>query len=172
MTPAMRTATADDAMLLSALGERTFRETFGDLYSEANLALFLRNHGAERWAGELADPSYAVRLATAEAEPVAYCKLGPPSLPFDPGARRAIELRQLYVLAPWHGSGLAAALMDWAIATARQRGAQDMYLSVFTQNPRARRFYARYGFVEVGPYAFMVGDQADEDIVCRLVLDG
>jgi hypothetical protein len=35
------------------------------------------------------------------------------------------------------------------------------------ENPRARRFYARHGFEEVAPYHFMVGDQADEDILCR-----
>jgi hypothetical protein len=38
---------------------------------------------------------------------------------------------------------------------------------VFTGNVKARRFYARHGFEEVAPYHFMVGDQADEDILCR-----
>lgn len=166
-----RDATPADAATLAVLGARSFIETFGHLYSPANLALFLQNHTPDRWAAELADATYAVRLAEADTNPAGYCKLGPPSLPFDHGTRPAIELRQFYVLAPWQGSGLAATLMAWAIATARSRGAQDLYLSVFTDNHRARRFYARYGFTEVGPYAFMVGDQADEDIVCRLRLD-
>ena len=60
--------------------------------------------------------------------------------------------------------------MAWVIATARERGAADLFLSVFIDNHRARRFYARYGFEEVGSYAFMVGTHADEDIVMRLGL--
>jgi diamine N-acetyltransferase len=45
-----------------------------------------------------------------------------------------------------------------------------MYLTVYTDNHRARRLYGRYGFEEVGPYSFMVGEQADEDIIMKLAL--
>jgi GNAT superfamily N-acetyltransferase len=81
-----------------------------------------------------------------------------------------MELRQLYVLRPWHGAGIGAALMEWALGEARRRGAEQMFLSVFTDNRRARRFYARYGFEEVGTYHFMVGTHADDDIILRLKL--
>ncbi len=85
--------------------------------------------------------------------------------------RAGVQLYQLYVDPPWHGSGVAAALLDWAAAAARAAGAADLWLSVYVDNPRARRFYARAGFVEVMPYTFMVGDHADDDIICRLALD-
>ena len=100
---------------------------------------------------------------------IAFAKLGPPQLPFTPTGTPA-ELRQLYVLGPWQGAGVAATLMDWVIATARTGGATELFLSVFTDNHRARRFYDRYGFEAVGTYAFMVGTHADEDIVMRLAL--
>jgi ribosomal protein S18 acetylase RimI-like enzyme len=57
--------------------------------------------------------------------------------------------------------------MDWVLEEARRRGAEQLFLSVFTDNHRARRFYARYGFEPVGTYAFMVGTHADEDIIMR-----
>jgi GNAT superfamily N-acetyltransferase len=79
-------------------------------------------------------------------------------------------LRQLYVLGAWHGTGVAATLMDWAIETSRAEGAQDLYLSVFIENHRARRFYEKRGFNRVGTYTFMVGEQADEDDLMRLAL--
>ena len=81
-----------------------------------------------------------------------------------------MELRQLYVLKPWQGAGIAAIMMDWVIAEARRRGADELFLSVFIDNHRARRFYARYGFEEVGRFDFMVGSHADEDIIMRLKL--
>lgn len=172
MNISYRTATPADAAILSALGTATFVETFGHLYSAANLEKFLVSHSAASWACELADPAYVVRLAFAGDTAIGYTKFGPPHLPFDPEPGRvAGELRQLYVLAGYHGSGVAAALTDWLIAEARSRGVQDLYLSVFTENPRAQAFYRRYGFFEVGRYAFMVGDHADEDLVMRCKLD-
>jgi diamine N-acetyltransferase len=164
-----RDATPADAPALATLGASSFTETFGHLYAPADLDLFLQNHTAASWSAELSDPGFAVRVAESDGALIAYAKLGPPQLPFTP-SMGAIELRQFYVLAPWHGAGLAAPLMEWVIATARERGAAALYLSVFTDNHRARRFYARHGFEPVGTYAFMVGTHADEDIVMKLAL--
>ena len=166
-----RDATPADAPLMAALGPRTFTETFGHLYAPENLAAFLANHSEAKWLAELGDPRFAVRVAEREGEAIGYAKLGPPSLPFEPGGA-AIELRQFYVLRPWQGRGVAAALMAWVLDTAAGRGAEEIYLSVFIDNPRARRFYERYGFEAVGRYDFMVGSHADEDIVMRLGLKG
>ena len=76
-------------------------------------------------------------------------------------------LDQLYLLKEHHGAGIAKVLMDWAIEQAARRGIEDMYLTVFIENERARRFYDRYGFEAVGRYDFMVGSQADHDIIIR-----
>lgn len=164
-----RAATAADAAGLAELGQRSFTETFGHLYDPADLAAFLASHSEERWREELGDPAFAVQVAETEGRMAAYAKLGPPSLPFEPGGP-CTELRQLYVLKPWQGAGVAAALMEWVLAEARARGADELYLSVFTDNHRARRFYERYGFRFVQTYAFMVGNHADEDHILRLDL--
>jgi len=164
-----RDATPDDAALMARIGPQTFVETFGHLYSPENLAVFLENHSQANWAGELGNPAYAVRIAEDDGVAAGFAKVGPPSLPFE-AKGKAAELRQLYVLKPWQGAGIAATLMDWAIAEARRRGAEEMYLSVFVDNHRARRFYARYGFEQVGTYDFMVGTHADLDLVMRLAL--
>ena len=41
--------------------------------------------------------------------------------------------------------------MDWALDEARRRGVDELYLTVYIDNHRARRFYERYGFEAVGP---------------------
>ncbi len=169
MSITYRDGTADDAALMSTLGARTFTETFGHLYTPENLAAFLQNHSEANWRAELADPRYAIRIAEADGEVAGFAKLGPPSLPFKPEGPSA-ELRQLYVLGPWQGAGIAPVLMDWVLGRARAQCAAELYLSVFIDNARARRFYDRYGFEAVGRYDFMVGTHADEDIVMRLKL--
>jgi GNAT superfamily N-acetyltransferase len=166
---AYRDATLADAADLAALGADSFTQTIGHLYAPADLAAFLENHSVAAWHAELSDPAYAVRIAEEDGAMIGYAKLGPPHLPFTPPTN-AIELRQFYVLGPWHGTGIAAALIDWVVVTARTSGAGELFLSVFSDNHRARRFYARYGFEPVGTYAFMVGTHADEDIVMRLTL--
>lgn len=165
-----RTASIEDAPALAALGRETFIETFGHLYRPDDLAAFLVSHEEERWREQLAGDEFVVRIVEADGKAVAYAKLGPPSLPFEVSAP-SIELRQFYVLRPWQGTSIARELMDWALAEARQRGAEHLYLSVFVDNHRARRFYERYGFTFVAPYAFMVGNHADEDHIMRLDLD-
>src|SRR3546814_4652316 len=93
----MRDAGPDDSARLAALGRQSFTETFGHLYRPDDLAAFLAHHTDERWAEELADPAYAVRIVEAEGEAIAYAKIGPRSLPFEPRGP-SIELRQFYVL--------------------------------------------------------------------------
>ena len=169
MTPEFRNAGPNDAETLAELGRRSFVETFGHLYADEDLAAFLDTHNAASWAQELADQAFAIRIGEVDGQAMAYAKIGPPKLPFEPRGQ-AVELRQFYVLSDWHGSGAAGELMRWVIDTARRRGGDDLYLSVFVDNARARAFYARYGFIEEGRYAFMVGAHADEDIVMRLTL--
>lgn len=167
--PTYRDAGPRDAEALADLGARSFTETFSPLYDSADLRVFLEQHTVERWAREIANPAKDVRLVDCDGELVGYAKLAPPTLPFTTD-RTAVELSQFYVLKPFQGAGVAANLMDWVLTRARQRGAEELYLSVFTDNHRARRFYERYSFEFVQTYAFMVGNHADEDIIMRLAL--
>ena len=169
MTIDYRIAGPADADALAELGARTFTNTFGHLYQPDDLQLFLQNHTPANWTKELNDSGFAVRVAERDGELVGYVKLGPPHLPFEPRGEAA-ELRQLYVVEEVKGQGVADELIRWVIDRARDQRADYLYLSVFTENHRARRFYEKYGFEPEGTYAFMVGNHADEDIVMRLKL--
>ena len=165
----IRDATAADLPAVDRIFRQSFCDTFAHLYAQADLDAFLGQFTPEAWAKEFDDARYRFRVAEVDGEVIGFLKLGPSALPIQTRAR-AIELRQLYVLKEHHGSGLAAALTDWAVDEARQQGAQELYLTVYTDNHRARRFYDRYGFQEVGRYDFMVGNHADEDIIMRKML--
>jgi ribosomal protein S18 acetylase RimI-like enzyme len=71
------------------------------------------------------------------------------------------------VLSDWHGLGVADRLMSWALATAASDQAPEVYLTVFDHNERAKRFYRRYGFAEVGRCTFALGDRIDDDRIWR-----
>jgi diamine N-acetyltransferase len=169
MTVSYRNATVADVETIDRIFRTSFCDTFAHLYRTEDLDAFLGKFTRDAWLREIEDPAYVFRIAEDGGEPTGFLKLGPLSLPVEPTGQ-AIELRQLYVLKDWHGAGIARELTDWFLAEARQRGAQEIYLTVYTDNHRARRFYERYGFEVVGPYAFMVGEQADEDLIMRLRL--
>lgn len=161
-----RDVTAEDAAMIAELFARSFVETFGHLYATQDLDHFLAGVTPEAFADEIAHPAFALHVAEVDAQPVAFAKIGPPDLPVETPDRTQ-ELRQIYVLKPWQGAGIAQQLYDWAEGEARRRGGAHLQLTVYVDNHRARRFYDRWGFVEVGRYDFMVGNHADEDIIMR-----
>lgn len=164
-----RDATEADLPAIDRVFRRSFCETFAHLYSPEDLTAFLAKFSSEAWATEFHDPRYRFRVAEVEGEVVGYVKLGPSALPVET-EKRALELRQIYVLKGHLGTGIAGGLTEWAIDEAKRQGFEELYLTVFIDNERARRFYDRYGFEAVGRYDFMVGNQADEDIIMRKVL--
>ena len=119
---------------------------------------------------DLADPSVQWQIAATGDQTIGYAKLTPLMAPAPAPQPGAVELQQIYVLAPWHGRGVAESLIHWALVTGRAAGAPEIYLTVFDHNARAERFYSRHGFVEVGHCTFTLGDRVDDDRVWRKVL--
>lgn len=164
-----RRARAADASVIDRIFDTSFCDTFAHLYSSEDLESFRSSFGIADWEREIGDPRFGFRIAEVDGVPVGYLKLGPMKLPIEPNGP-AILLDQLYVLKGHHGTGIAHALMDWALEEARSRGAEELYLTVYVDNRRARAFYDRYGFEVVGRYDFMVGNHADEDLIMRKAL--
>ena len=165
-----RDAAPADGPELAEMAKRSFCETFGTLYRAADLAAFLDGtFGATGLPSHITDPRYAVRLALEDGRIIGFAKLGPVVFPGDWPAD-AIELHQIYVLGGWQDEGVGRTLMTWVLDTARARRATELLLSVYVENHRARRFYQKLGFQEVGQYRFMVGDHEDDDRIMRLAL--
>ncbi|RNJ62425.1 MAG: GNAT family N-acetyltransferase [Porphyrobacter sp. IPPAS B-1204] len=167
-----RAATIADAPALAALGAETFIAAFGHLYTETDLAAFLAQvHSPGPVAEEIAGESCTHRLAEQDGSLVAYCKLRYPShYTAYTDARDPIELGQLYALPGYTGAGIGAQLMDWALATARERSHDAVLLSVYAENYGAQRFYQRYGFGKIADITFPVGEQLDPEFLYELKL--
>jgi len=169
MTISYRKGTANDAEEVAGVFRQSFIDTFAHLYRADDLSAFLATKTAAQFREELGDPAFEFVVAEDAGQLAGYVKLGPPELPVETPPE-TVELCQLYVLKRWHGSGVAAGLMDRALELVRRKRARHVQLSVYVDNLRARRFYERYGFHAVGRYDFMVGSHADEDIILRHVV--
>jgi len=164
----IRRATGADAAALAELGTATFVETFGHLYSPADLQAFLdESHAVEAYAKALADPDYALWIAETDGRAVGYAQAGRCGLPHADVRAGDGELKRLYVRAGTQGGGTGRALMDAAMAWLLRDGPRPLWISVWSENLGAQRFYARYGFEFAGEYEFIVGAQRDREFMYR-----
>lgn len=169
----LRPAVPADVAALAKLGRDSFVATFAHLYRPEDLAAFLDEvHSHEAVLREVSGQDCRYRLAEIEGELVGYCKMRwPGSFAGHSDASNPITLSQLYTAPGRTGEGIGAALMEWAIAHARDKGCDAIQLSVYAENFGAQRFYQRYGFAKIADITFTVGDHVDPEFLYELRLE-
>ena len=164
------------ATRLAALGRQTFSETFADSNKPADMAAYLaETYSPELQLAQLQDPSINCLLAQMQGHTVGYALLQENSLlglAEGAPASRQLEIKQLYVLEDWIGTGLGKALMQRAFDIAQAAHATAVVLGVWEHNVRAQAFYQRFGFREVGEVAFKLGEDVQRDLIYRKGLAG
>ncbi len=156
---------------MAEMGAELFIDTFGHLYSQANLQNFLdRIHSTSAVQSDLESGRH-FWIAEIEHRWIGYAKGGPVGVPVELGPRKSLELKQLYVRRDFHGQGVSHLLMSEFLRWARECEAVDAYVSCWSENYRALAFYRKYGFEEVGSYTFFVGDHQDDERILRARLD-
>jgi GNAT superfamily N-acetyltransferase len=160
----IRTGRTDDAAALATFAARTFADTFAADNTPADLQAHLaRNFGVAQQTAELASPDVVTLLAETDGQLIAYAQLRhatPPACVTAPGS---LELHRFYVDGASHGAGVAQRLMAAVQDAARAAGAGHLWLGVWERNPRAIRFYAKSGFVDVGSQTFVLGSDRQTD---------
>lgn len=168
----LRPASFPDVPALADLGRSSFIASFGHLYRPENLGTFLEKvYSHQAVADDVTNARRAIHTAWQDDRLVGFCKLGL-DCRWRRYARRSnvIELMQLYADPALTGRGIGAALMQWALASARERDVGEIQLSVWSENFGAQRFYARYGFEKVADVDFWVGDHRDDEFLFALLL--
>ena len=169
----IRRATLADAPLIASIGAETFVTSFGAQNTPENLAKHLaRAFGVEIQARELADPAITYLIAEHNGRTAGYAQVRQGEAPPCVTGGSPVEVRRFYVVSDFHGTGIAQALMDACAREARQRGGRTLWLGVWDQNPRAIRFYTKWGFADVGGQTFVLGDDPQQDRVLARSLEG
>jgi diamine N-acetyltransferase len=110
-------------------------------------------------------PSVHIRPGTAADGLAGYAQLHRGAPPACVTVRDPIELWRFYVDRAAHGTGVAQSLMAAVRDAAVAAGARHLWLGVREHNPRAIRFYAKCGFVDVGSHDFVLGTNRQTDRV-------
>jgi ribosomal protein S18 acetylase RimI-like enzyme len=163
----MRRATIDDAQELAAFAARVFMETFGDENSPDDLRDHVEStYGVAQQSEEIRDANTATWLVEHDdGTLIGYAQLCRKRVPPCVTGANPIEIYRFYVARAAQGTGVAQALMSTAFSQAREWGADVVWLGVWEHNPRAMRFYRKFGFSDVGSIDFFVGPDRQTDRV-------
>ena len=159
----IRNTTNSDTNALSELAKLCFTDTFGHLYSKANLLNHLEKTCSARFFSEtlLHD-----RILLAEKTTlIGYIKFGEVDLPIESIPKEAKEIHRLYIHPKHKGNGVGRSLMQYALEDPSLKSAEHLYLSVYEDNLPAQQFYQSYGFSVIGEYDYYVGSHIDREFI-------
>ena len=82
--------------------------------------------------------------------------------------KKTIELQRIYALEKFIGKGIGKALMNYCLDLGKKQDAEILWLGVWEHNLRAQQFYKKLGFEQFGSHVFMLGKDAQIDILMKL----
>lgn len=170
----IRYGTTEDAQRLTPLAIKIFNDTFADnpLNKPEDMDEYISEaFSFEQTRRELADENSIFFIAETDGEMIGYAKLQKHSREDCISDENPIELQRLYVAHGFHGRGVAAKIMQTCFEESKRQNFQTMWLGVWEYNYRAQKFYEKLGFQKVGNHIFMLGKDAQTDLVMEKKLE-
>jgi ribosomal protein S18 acetylase RimI-like enzyme len=167
----IRELTTADIPELIALATKIFRDTFTHLNTpEAMEGFISKDYTFENFQRELKEAGSKNFFACDDdGKAIAFMRLRKNSEANHFLGDNNIEIQRIYVDKDYHGQrgpgGLTVAdqLMQLAIDIAREQKRDWIWLGVWEHNPRAQRFYQKWGFERFSEHDFYMGEERQTD---------
>lgn len=162
----LATATIDDAQALADFAARLFVATYAEFNTEADMRRYIGEHfDARHQRDQINDNNWLTRLLFREDTLAGYYQLRiDGTRPDCVKTQSSSELVRFYIDQQWHGQGLAQTMMADTLVQAKAKSAL-LWLGVWSENPRAIRFYEKAGFQNIGHAEFRLGADVQKDHV-------
>lgn len=163
--------TLDDVNLLQTLSKQTFFETFVGTCSDEDMQNYLKeSFSLTQLETELKNEEMLFYVAESKGEMLGYLKVNLGSAQTEKQSPSTVEIQRIYVLNQYHNNGVGQTLLQQALDIAKQYQADYIWLGVWEHNHEAQNFYRKNGFVEFDKHTFVVGNDAQTDIMMRKML--
>jgi ribosomal protein S18 acetylase RimI-like enzyme len=160
-----------DIEQLQAIGRQTFSETFAQSNSAENMMKYLEEaYAYDKLSAELNDPNSLFYFAELDKQVIGYLKLNFGASQTELKDNSALEIERIYVAKAFHGQKVGQLLYDKAIEVAKEKKVDYIWLGVWEENHRAIQFYTKNGFVAFDKHEFILGNDAQTDIMMKLEL--
>lgn len=161
-----------DAQELSLIAEKIFRDTFSVFNTKEDMDEYCKkSYSKEIQQNELADKSKCTFLCKSDNKIIGYAQINWNNRFDGIQDKSQAEIQRFYILKDWHGAGIAQNLMNTILDSIRQQNIKHVWLGVWEKNERAKRFYKRFGFTEIGEHIFFLGKDAQRDVILHKVLE-
>ena len=154
---------------LQQIGRHTFEETFAESNSAENMAKYIEEaYSYEKLSAELNNSDSFFYFAMLDEKVIGYLKINMGGSQTELKDNDALEIERIYVLKSFQGKKVGQMLFDKAIQIGKEQNAAFVWLGVWEENKRALQFYTKNGFVEFDQHVFVLGDEAQTDIMMKL----
>ena len=167
----IRKATIDDVNELIEFGKQTFTKTFGHLYPSEDLNNYLNeSYSNDKFMTYINNDKYFTYIAINNDNIIIGYIIASKGvdLPHDDITNNCYEIIKLYIIEDSFGKGISYKLMDEVIKWYQSDDDRnDLFLSVYSDNHRAQKFYQKYGFEFAKEYGYVVGKSIDREFIYR-----
>ena len=152
--------------MLTILMRQAFEEAYADRIQPNDLNSHMETHfNEENQRKELENPLLDTFLAMTDKQPIGYAQWVQTLYPECVKAERPVQMQRFYVLKQYWGAGIADQLMKTCLTHLSDTSYTDIWLSCWSENERALKFYRRWGFRSAGEAPFLVGSDLQTDYI-------
>lgn len=174
-----RRATLPDADELARLYEKTFRETFVEDFSipypEKDLNDYIASSSSTKsFTKTLSNPREAIWIVSSSVtnEAIGFIQVGPcdnEKIPHpDVCSGEDSIIQHLFFQRNYRSLGFGRQLMKIALDWLDEHyPGRAIWLSVWSENYQAQRFYSHYDFKKIGEFLFDVGEWKDKEFIMK-----
>jgi ribosomal protein S18 acetylase RimI-like enzyme len=156
---------------LQQISRRTFFEAFSATNVEENVNEYISTaFSTDKLAAEINDPFSEFYFAELHNNTIGYIKLNSGRSQTELQDENALEIERIYVVPEFQGKQVGQLLFEHAVARAREKNADYVWLGVWEQNYKAINFYTKHGFAEFNKHTFKLGAEEQTDIMMKLKL--
>lgn len=149
---------------LQGLSITTFAQAFENQNDPKDFQAYLtKAFSKERLLLELNDSNTSFYFVTHRGTVVGYFKTNILETQSELREPEGMELERIYVNSLFQGKGIGLRILSFVESLAQQEGKTYLWLGVWEHNPKAIRFYERYGYTKFDTHPYYIGKDEQTD---------
>jgi ribosomal protein S18 acetylase RimI-like enzyme len=149
----------------------TFFQTFQEHNKAEDMEAYLTSSfSVEKLTQEINNPNTEFYFAKEGDIIVGYLKVNIGEAQTEQKDLNAFEIERIYVDRAYLGKKVGQLLFQKAVDIAKSKQVTYIWLGVWEENHRALAFYKKNGFIAFDKHVFMLGNDAQTDIMMKLEL--